>query len=93
MGRVTPSFRQLYHTQIRELRKHFQNTLLDSNHREAFNLLLKEAWQPEGHALGNARIPAILDIMNLMANVHIMKEVAALRRKVKELEELKKHSL
>ncbi len=79
--------------QIQELRKHFQNTLLDPNHREAFDLLLKEAWQPTSHAMGNAKIPAILDIMNLIANVHLVKEAARLRRKVKELkQELKKRS-
>ncbi len=86
MGRVTPSFRQLYHAQIQELKKHFQNTLLDLGHREAFNLLLKEAWTPEDHALSNAKVPYVLDVLNLMGNVHLMKEIAALRRKTKELE-------
>lgn len=87
MGRVTPSFRQIYQAQIEELRKHFQKTLLDPSHREAFDALLREAWQPEGHALGNAKVPCVLDVMNLMGNVHLMGEVVRLRRELSELEE------
>jgi hypothetical protein len=85
MGRVTPSFRQIYQAQIEELRKHFQRTLLDPDHREAFDALLREAWQPEDHALGNAKIPYVLDVMNLMGNVHLKAEVARLRKELSEL--------
>ncbi|MBO3803123.1 MAG: hypothetical protein JTT11_04510 [Candidatus Brockarchaeota archaeon] len=86
MGRITPSFRQLFESQVEGLRKNFQNALLDPKHREAFNLLLKEAWSAEGHAMSNSGVPVTLDAMNLMANVHNRKCVAELRRALEELE-------
>ncbi|MFQ5951745.1 MAG: hypothetical protein ACE5KH_06655, partial [Candidatus Geothermarchaeales archaeon] len=87
MGRVTPSFRQIYQALIEELRKHFQKTLLDPNHREAFDVLLREAWTREDHAMGNAKVPYALDVMNLMGNVHLMGEVVRLRKELSEMEE------
>ena len=87
MGRITPSFRQLFESQVEELKKSFQNALLDLNHREAFNLLLKEAWSAEGHAMSNSTVPVTLDVMNLMANVHNKKCVEELRKALREKEE------
>jgi hypothetical protein len=83
MGRITPSFRQLYHQQVEELKRGFQHTLLDISHREAFDLIIKEAWSTEGHAMANAWVPCTLDIMNLMANVHNKKVIAQLRAQIK----------
>jgi hypothetical protein len=47
MGRITPSFRQLYEETVSELRTELQAALVDLNHKSAFDLLLKEAWNPE----------------------------------------------
>ncbi len=85
MGRVTPSFRQLYKAQMEELKKHFQNTLLDLGHKEAFDSLIRDAWTAEDHALSNARVPTVLDVLNLMANVHNQKCVNSLSRELKEI--------
>ena len=89
MGRITPSFRQLYHRQIEDLKKTsgFQNTLLDRKHREAFDLLIRDAWSPEDAALSNAGVPCTLDILNLMANVHNKKCIEELGQKIRELEQ------
>lgn len=88
MGRITPSFRQLLQRQIEELRRSngFQNTLIDLEHKRAFDLLLQEAWSAEGAAMSNSSVPCILDILNLMANIHNKKCAEALRRKCIELE-------
>lgn len=96
MGRVTPSFRQLFESQVDELRRRFQNALLDLNHRGAFNLLLKQAWSAEGQAMANSGVPCVLDAMNLMANVENQRCVEELRRTLREfegrLQKLEKHA-
>ena len=89
MGRITPSFRQLYQRQVEELRRAdgFQNTLLDLEHRRALDQLIKEAWSTENAALSNSGIPCVLDILNLMANVHNKKCNEALRSQIERLEQ------
>lgn len=47
MGRITPSFRQLYEETISELKTELQAALVDLGHKKAFDLLLREAWNPE----------------------------------------------
>ena len=42
MGRITPSFRQLYEETISELKMELQAALVDLGHKGAFDLLLKE---------------------------------------------------
>jgi len=88
MGRITPSFRQSFQKQIEELRRSngFQNTLLDLSHKEALDSLMEEAWSPEGAAMSNSGIPCVLDVLNLMANVHNKKVNDSLRRRIEELE-------
>ena len=41
MGRITPSFRQLYEEVISELRTELQGAFVDLGHKKAFDLLLK----------------------------------------------------
>jgi hypothetical protein len=93
MGRITPSFRQLYEETISELRTELQAALVDLNHKGAFDLLLKEAWNPEQAALGNSTLPTVSDKLNVMASIHNRKLVAViakgLREKDREIEELK----
>ena len=93
MGRITPSFRQLYEETISEMRTELQAALVDLNHKSAFDLLLKEAWNPEQAAMGNSTLPTVSDKLNVMASIHNRKLIAILTRGLKEkdceIEELK----
>jgi hypothetical protein len=40
MGRITPSFRQLYKETLSELKMELQAVLVDLGHKSAFDLLL-----------------------------------------------------
>jgi hypothetical protein len=93
MGRITPSFRQLYEETISEMRTELQAALVDLNHKSAFDLLLKEAWNPEQAAMGNSTLPTVSDKLNVMASIHNRKLIAVLskglKEKDREVEELK----
>src|SRR4026207_576527 len=93
MGRITPSFRQLYEETISELRTELQAALVDLGHKSAFDLLLKEAWNPEQAAMGNSTLPTVSDKLNVMASIHNRKLIAVFARELKEkdveIEELK----
>src|SRR5918995_258044 len=93
MGRITPSFRQLYEETISELRTELQAALVDLSHKSAFDLLLKEAWNPEQAAMGNSTLPTVSDKLNVMASIHNRKLIAVLTKSLKEkdreIEELK----
>lgn len=84
LGRITPSFRQLYEEIISELRTELQAALVDLGHKSAFDLLLKEAWNPEQAAMGNSTLPTVSDKLNVMASIHNRKLIAALSRELKE---------
>jgi TolA-binding protein len=93
MGRITPSFRQLYEETISEMRTELQAALVDLNHKSAFDLLLKEAWNPEQAAMGNSTLPTVSDKLNVMASIHNRKLIVILTKRLKEkdreIEELK----
>jgi hypothetical protein len=93
MGRITPSFRQIYEETISELRTELQAALVDLSHKSAFDLLLKEAWNPEQAAMGNSTLPTVSDKLNVMASIHNRKLIAVLskglKEKDREIEELK----
>jgi septal ring factor EnvC (AmiA/AmiB activator) len=95
MGRITPSFRQLYEETISELRTELQAALVDLGHKSAFDLLLKEAWNPEQAAMGNSTLPTVSDKLNVMASIHNRKLIAALTKELKqkddEIEELRQN--
>jgi hypothetical protein len=82
MGR-SPSFRQLYEDTISELKMELQAALVDLGHKSAFDLLLKEAWNPEQAAMGNS---TICDKLNVMASIHNRKLIAALARELNQKE-------
>jgi hypothetical protein len=84
VGRITPSFRQLYEEIISELRTELQAALVDLGHKNAFDLLLKEAWNPEQAAMGNSTLPTVSDKLNVMASIHNRKLITALSRELKE---------
>jgi TolA-binding protein len=54
------------------------------NHKSAFGLLLKEAWNPEQAAMGNSTLPTISDKLNVMASIHNRKMIAVLGKGLKE---------
>src|SRR2546427_6044161 len=84
MGRLTPSFRQLYEETISELKMELQAALVDLGHKNAFDFLLKEAWNSEQAAMGNSTLPTVCDKLNIMASIHNRKLIAALVRQLNE---------
>jgi len=86
MGRITPSFRQLYEEIIFELRTELRAALVDLGYKNAFDLLLKEAWNPEQAAMGNSTLPTVSDKLNIIASIHNRKLIAALSSDTKEKE-------
>jgi hypothetical protein len=87
VGRITPSWRTIYHRQIDQWRKRnrFYHSLREKTHQEAFNNLLR-VWGRESAAMGNANIPSMMDILNLMANVHAKRCVEDLKQQAKDFE-------
>ena len=86
MGRVTPSFTQVYQELIERLRRDFVPMMRDARHREAFEALLTQAWDRERAAMGNSEVALLLDALNLMANVHNKSQLAQLKGRVEEIE-------
>lgn len=84
MGRITPSFRQLYEETVSELKSELQAAMVDLGHKSAFDLILKDAWSREQAAMGNSTLPTICDKLNLIASVYNRKLVATLARELKE---------
>src|ERR671936_399986 len=84
MGRLTPTFRQLYEETISELKTELQAALVDLGHKNAFDLLLKEAWNPEQAAMGSSTLSIVCDKLNIMAAIRNRKLIAALARELKE---------
>ena len=86
MGRITPSFRQLYEETVAELKSELQSAMVDLDHKSAFDLILRDAWNREQAAMGNSTLPTVCDKLNLIASVHNRKLTAAMARvKLKQL--------
>jgi uncharacterized protein (DUF2461 family) len=84
MGRITPSFRQLYEETISELRSELQAAMVDLGHKSAFDLILKDAWNREQAAMANSTLPTVCDKLNLVASVHNRKLIAAVTKELKD---------
>jgi len=84
MGRITPSFRQLYEETMSELKMELQTALVDLGHKNAFDLLLKEVWNPEQAAMGNSTLPTVCEKLNIMASIHNRKLIATLTRELNQ---------
>ena len=84
LGRITPSFRQLYEETIAELKSELQAAMVDLGHKSAFDLILKDAWNREQAAMGNSTLPTVCDKLNLMASVHNRKLTAAISKEMRE---------
>jgi len=80
MGRIVPPFRQLYQETISDLTTELKGALVDLGHKSAFDLLLKEAWNPEVAAMGNSTLPTVCDKLNVMSTIHLRKLIATLVR-------------
>jgi hypothetical protein len=84
MGRITPSFRQLYEETVAELRSELQAAMVDLGHKSAFDLILRDAWSREQAAMGNSTLPTVCDKLNLIASVHNRKLIAIMARENKD---------
>jgi hypothetical protein len=84
MGRIIPSFRQLYEETVAELKSELQAAMIDLGHKSAFDLILKDAWNREQAAMGNSTLPTVCDKLNLMASIHNRKLTATMSRELKE---------
>jgi len=81
--KITPLFRQLYQETISYLQMELKAALVDLGHKSgprAFDLLMKEAWNPEQAAMGNSTLPTVLDKLNIMSTIHLRKLIATLVR-------------
>ncbi len=63
-----------------DLQTELKAALVDLGHKSAFDLLLKEAWNPEVAAMGNSTLPTVCDKLNVMSTIHLRKLIAALVR-------------
>ena len=88
MGRLTPSFRTVYSEVLDDLRKEMRNCFVDVTHKDAFDLLYKEAWRPEEAAMGNSTLPTVLDKLCIVANINSRKLIEAIKAEIK-LKEIK----
>jgi hypothetical protein len=84
MGRITPSFRQLYEETVAELKSELQSAMVDLGHKSAFDLILKDAWGREQAAMGNSTLPTVCDKLNLVASIHNRKLTAAIAKELKD---------
>jgi hypothetical protein len=83
MGRLTPSFRTVYSEVLDDLRKEMRNCFVDITHKEAFDLLYKEAWRPEEAAMGNSTLPTVLDKLCMVANINSRKLIEVIKTEIK----------
>jgi len=84
MGRITPSFRQLYEETVAELKSELQAAMVDLGHKSAFDLILRDAWNREQAAMGNSTLPTVCDKLNLIASIHNRKLTATMAKELKE---------
>ena len=87
MGRITPSFRQLYEEVMSDTRTELQGAFVDLGHKKAFDLLLK-AWSLEQAAMGNSTLPTVCDKLSIVGSVHNRKLIAALANELKEKDQI-----
>ena len=86
MGRLTPSFRTVYSEVMDDLRKEMRNCFVDVTHKDAFDLLYKEAWRPEEAAMGNSTLPTVLDKLCMVANINTRRLIELKKEEIKTKE-------
>ena len=87
MGRITPSFRQLYDEVMSDMRTELQGAFVDLGHKKAFDLLLKN-WSAEQAAMGNSTLPTVCDKLSIVASVHNRKLIAVLTNELKDKDQI-----
>lgn len=82
------SFRALYQEYMQLLKREtgFRDTLMDREHKEAFDLLCEEVWPYDEDLMTKAGGPGVMDVLNLLANIHVKHSTEELRKKLVELE-------
>jgi hypothetical protein len=88
MGRITPSFRQVFLDLMRQLRfkkRSFFYQLRDEEQRNAFDAIFREAWAIEMAAMMQANIYPITDVINLMAAVHVRADLVEIEERIERL--------
>jgi hypothetical protein len=60
-----------------------RNCFVDLTHKEAFDLLYKEAWRPEEAAMGNSTLPTVLDKLCMVANINMRKLIEIIKAEIK----------
>jgi hypothetical protein len=60
-----------------------RNCFVDLSHKEAFDLLYKEAWRPEEAAMGNSTLPTVLDKLCMVANINTRKLIELIKAEIK----------
>ena len=61
-----------------------RNCFVDLGHKEAFDLLYKEAWRPEEAAMGNSTLPTmVLDKLVMVGNINARKLVEVIKAEIK----------
>jgi hypothetical protein len=88
LGRITPSFRRVFHEAIFRLQKKngFYHTLKEPGHQRAFVDLVK-VMSREYAAMWNSGIFCVEDIMNLMMNIHVRAMINELEQQINQLEQ------
>jgi quinol monooxygenase YgiN len=81
---------QQFQRLIKELRRSegFQDALITTEHKKAFELLLNEAWSIERAIASYPKKSHPMDIMNLMANVNNKKQSEELKKKLQQIERM-----
>jgi hypothetical protein len=69
MGRITPSFRQLYEETVAKLKSELRSAMVDLGHKSAFDSLLKDAWSREQAAMGNSMLPTVCGSISLPQSI------------------------
>jgi hypothetical protein len=60
-----------------------RNCFVDLNHKEAFDLLYKEAWRLEEAAMGNSNLPTVLDKLRIVSNINSRKLIEIIKAEIK----------
>ena len=60
-----------------------RNCFVEISHKEAFDLLYKEAWRPEEAAMGNSTLPTVLDKFCMVANINTRKLIELKKAEIK----------
>ena len=60
-----------------------RNCFIEISHKEAFDLLYKEAWRPEEAAMGNSTLPTVLDKLCMVANINTRKLIELKKEEIK----------